>query len=130
MNAISKSKIFVGNLSFETSAEDLKELLSEMGEIKDVYAPKDRDTGRPRGFAFVEFDEESAATQAIEKFNGHELNGRQLRVNLAEERKPGGSRPSYGGGGYSNDAPSGGGGGGYSRPKGSRRGSRGKKRSL
>lgn len=128
-------KIFVGNLSYETTQTQLQELLGEVGEIKDVYLPADRISGRPRGFAFVEFSTEEEAKQAIEKFNEHDLGGRKLRINEAEDRprrapggpRPGGFQPSYG------DDNSGGGGGGTrppGRPKGSRRGMRGKKRSL
>ena len=129
------SKVFVGNLSYDTTQTQLQELLGAVGEIKDVYLPADRVTGRPRGFAFVEFSSPDEAKQAIEKFNDHELGGRKLRINEAEDR------PRRGPGG-----PSGGGGGGFQpsygddnvygagrppgRPKGSRRGMRGKKRSL
>jgi RNA recognition motif-containing protein len=131
-------KIFVGNLNYETTQTQLQELLGEVGEIKDVYLPADRVTGRPRGFAFVEFSTEEEAKEAIEKFNDHELGGRRLRVNEAEDRprrapgpRPGGFSPSYGDG-FQSGGGGGGGGGGRppGRPKGSRRGMRGKKRSL
>jgi RNA recognition motif-containing protein len=102
------SKIFVGNLNFNTTREELETLMAQVGAVKDVFLPTDRETGRPRGFAFVEYASEDDAAKAIEKFNGHELSGRALRVNAAEDRPrrtggPGGG----GGGGY------GGGGGGY-----------------
>ena len=123
-------KIFVGNLNYETTQSQLTDLLAQVGEIKDVYLPSDRVTGRPRGFAFVEFSTEEEAQQAIEKFNEFEFAGRKLRVNEAEDRPKrnfsgpsGGFQPSFGDddrGGYK---PPG-------RPKGSRRGMRGKKRSL
>lgn len=133
------AKVFIGNLSFQTTRNQLTDLLSEAGEIVDVYLPTDRVSGRPRGFAFVEFSSDDEAEAAIEKFNDHELDGRKLRVNPAEDRprRPGGPRPSpsfdspdgnvggfpsFGGGGK--------GGGRPSRPKGSRRGLRRKKRSL
>lgn len=92
----------------------------------DVFLPADRNTGRPRGFAFVEFAEPGEVDEAIEKFDGHELKGRQLRINEAEDRP---SRPPR----FSADP--GGGPGGYQgqkrpKPKGSRRKLRGKKRSL
>lgn len=104
-------------------------LLSQAGEITDVYLPVDRITGRPRGFAFVEFSSPEQAGDAIERFDGHELDSHKLRLDRAEARaaRPA-PRPSFG--------PPGGDGGGFggrgkpSRPKGSRRGKRGKKRSL
>src|SRR2546423_9457430 len=106
------SKVFVGNLDFNTTKTEVQNLFSEIGEIRDVYLPMDRQSGRPRGFAFVEFASDEDAAKAIEKFNGYQLSGRALRVNAAEDRPRGagpgggGSRPSYGGGGY-------GGGGGF-----------------
>ncbi len=140
------SKVFVGNLDFNTTKNEVQTLFSQVGEIRDVFLPMDRESGRPRGFAFVEFTSDEDAAKAIEKFNGHELNGRALRVNAAEERPKGGGRgprPSfgggggYGGGGYGGGGDYGGGGGGYGggrdgggKPKGSRRNIRGKKRSL
>ena len=93
----------------------------------DVYIPSDRATGKPRGFAFVEFSNENEAEQAISKFDGAELGGRNLRINAAESRPP---RP----GGFSAPPPPPRGGksafGGGGKSKGSRRGLRGKKRSL
>lgn len=121
------SKVFVGNLDFNTSRDEVQSLFSQVGTVRDVFLPTDRDTGRPRGFAFVEFESEEDAQKAIERFNGYELSGRALRVNAADDRPrggPGGQR-SFGGG-Y--------GGGGDRFPpgksKGSRRNIRGKKRSL
>ena len=135
------ARVFVGNLSFQTTKEELTQLLSAAGEIVDCHLPTDRFSGQPRGFAFVEFSTEEQANAAIEKFNGQELGGRQLRVNAAEERPAGGGGRGGGGGG-----PREGGGGGFSRDggfnrggpgggkpfknKGSRRGLRGRKRSL
>ena len=125
-------KIFVGNLNYETTQSQLTELLAEIGEIKDVYLPSDRVTGRPRGFAFVEFSSEEEAQEAIEKFNDFEFAGRKLRVNEAEDRPKrsfnapqggGGYQPPFGDDDYGSFKPAG-------RPKGSRRGMRGKKRSL
>ena len=116
------SKVFVGNLDYNTRREEVQAIFAEVGEIRDVFLPTDRETGRPRGFAFVEYANEEDAAKAIEKLNGHQLGGRALRVNAAEDRprgaggggRPGGGgggRPGggggYGGGGY------GGGGGGY-----------------
>lgn len=134
-------KVFVGNLNFRTTKEELEGLFAQVGQLADVFLPVDRDTGRPRGFAFVEFAEESDAEAAIERFNGHELGGRPLRVNSAEEkprREPsfgggggaGGNRYSGGGGGYGGGGGGGDDRGGGGRPKGSRRNIRAKKRSL
>src|SRR3954454_9325892 len=98
------AKVFVGNLNFNTSREEVETLFTQVGKPRDVFMPNDRETGRPRGFAFVEFETEEEATQAIEKFNGYELGGRALRVNRAEERPRGGgfgggARGGFGGGG-------------------------------
>ena len=122
------NRVFVGNLSFNSSSDDVEALLSEAGEVSEVIIPTDRATGRPRGFAFVEFATPEGAQQAIEKFDGKELDGRRLRVNAAEDRPPRrapsfSERPSSS---FDQDAPR----GRISRPKGSRRGLRGKKRSL
>lgn len=123
------SKVFVGNMSFDTTREQLEALFAPIGEITEIVVPTDRDSGRPRGFAFVTYASSESATQAIEKLNGAELGGRNLRVNEAMERT---SRPMGGGGGYGR--PFGGGGGGRpdapSRPKGSRRNIRSRKRSI
>lgn len=120
------SKIFVGNLDFKATRGDLESLFAEAGEVQDVFIPTDRNTGRPRGFAFVEFSSEEEAEKAIELFDEHELGGRNIRVNIAEERRP--RAPSFGAGdGPSFDRGRGGFGG---KPKGSRRNIRGKKRSL
>ncbi len=133
------SKVFVGNLDFRTTREEVEALFGQAGEITDVFLPMDRETGRPRGFAFVEFASEEAAAKAIELFDGHELGSRNLRVNPAEDRPRSGPRftpGGFGGGGFS---PSFGGGGGApggrdrfggGKPKGSRRNLRAKKRSL
>lgn len=108
------SKVFVGNLDFNTTRAEVQALFAEVGEIRDVFLPTDRESGRPRGFAFVEYASDEDAAKAIERFNGYDLGGRKLRVNAAEDRPRGGSgggpRPSYGGGG---GGYSGGGGGGY-----------------
>lgn len=140
-HTIASRKVFVGNLNFDTTKKELEEALGEAGKITDVHIPVDRNTGRPRGFAFVEFSDSSEAAEAIARFNGFELSGRALRINEAEERRPRTPRPprpSYDGGGgdsfggMRNDRGGGGDhyGGKPSRPKGSRRGMRGKKRSL
>jgi RNA recognition motif-containing protein len=102
------AKVFVGNLSYSTTAEELTQVLSEAGQVVDVYIPTDRATGRPRGFAFATFSSETEAAKAIELFNQREVGGRRLNVNPAEERP----RRPPGGGGY---AGGGGGGGGGRR---------------
>jgi len=123
------SKVFVGNLSFDTTREELEALFAPLGEISDVFVPLDRDSGRPRGFAFVTYASGESATQAIQKLDGVELGGRNLRVNEATAERSGG-RPGGGGGGFGR--PGGGAGrpGGFSKPKGSRRNIRGRKRSI
>jgi len=78
-------KIFVGNMSFDTSEDDIRELFAEHGEVESVELVTDRDTGRPRGFGFVKMDQEGAA-KAISALDGRELHGRNLRVDEAKER--------------------------------------------
>lgn len=112
------SKVFVGNLDFNTTRTEVQDLFAQVGEIRDVFLPTDRESGRPRGFAFVEFANDADAAAAIERFNGYQLSGRALRVNAAEERPRGGgggggSRGGYGGGGAGRGGYGGGGGGGY-----------------
>ena len=80
------SKVFVGNLSFDTTREELESLFAQAGEIAEVFVPTDRDSGRPRGFAFVTFASAESATKAIQTLDGVELGGRNLRVNEATER--------------------------------------------
>jgi len=129
------SKIFVGNLSFNTTREEVENLFAQEGPIQEVFLPTDRDTGRPRGFAFVTYDSDEDAARAVERFNGQELGGRPLRVNSADERPR--RAPSLSGGGGPDFRSFGGGGGAGAggdrfggKPKGSRRNIRGKKRSL
>ena len=101
------SKVFVGNLNFKTTREEVQALFEQVAKTRDVFLPTERETGRPRGFAFVEYESEDDAKAAIEKFNGYEMGGRALRVNLAEDR------PRGGGGGGGGRGFGGGGGGGY-----------------
>jgi cold-inducible RNA-binding protein len=118
---IISSKVFVGNLSYDTTQSELASLFAEVGHVTEVFLPVDRITGRPRGFAFVTFADETSVVAAIERFNGQEFNGRNLRITEAEDRPRtamGGQPPSRHGG-YKK-----------SKPKGSRRNIRGKKRSL
>jgi RNA recognition motif-containing protein len=85
--------IYVGNLSFQVTQEDLSSVFAEYGTVKRVQLPTDRETGRPRGFGFVEMETEEAETAAIEALDGAEWMGRALKVNKAkprEERRSGG----------------------------------------
>lgn len=93
--------LYVGNLPFETTEEDLRQLFGQYGTVANVQVIKHRDTGRSRGFAFVEMSDASSASAAISTLNGRELDGRALRVNEAQERAAGGGggRGGYGGGG-------------------------------
>ena len=80
-------KLYVGNLPFSVTSDDLQALFSQHGEVHSVNIVADRDTGRPRGFGFVKMDNTEAAIQALD---GHELEGRALKVNVARERQSGG----------------------------------------
>ncbi len=93
--------IYIGNLSFETTEDQLRNAFEEFGEVSNVNIIKDRDTGRSRGFAFVEMSDDDAATAAINGLNGTELNERALNVNEARPRndRGGGGRGGGRGGG-------------------------------
>jgi RNA recognition motif-containing protein len=80
--------VFVGNLSFDVTRDELIQAFSAAGKVVDAKVPTDRETGRPRGFAFVEFENEDAAQKSISLMNGRDLKGRPLRVNEAENRPP------------------------------------------
>jgi len=90
------TKLYVGNLSYETTEEELQELFAQAGGVASVALPTDRDTGRPRGFGFVEMSSEDEARKAITMFNGQTLRDRQLKVNESRPREEGGSRSSRG----------------------------------
>lgn len=108
-------KLFVGNLNFKTTDDDLRTLFAQAGTIESATVMMDRATGRSRGFGFVEMSSDEEAEKAVKELNGHELQGRALNVNEARERTPGGPRPGGyggGGGGYGGGAPRGGGYGG------------------
>lgn len=98
---VNPRKLFVGNLPFSTTEGQLQELFSPFGEVVSVKLITDRATGRSKGFAFVEFVEESAAQTALEEVNGQELDGRAMAISVARPPAPreGGDRPFRGGGG-------------------------------
>ena len=104
-------RIYVGNLPFRTTTQELRDLFASYGEVNDVVIPEDRETGRSRGFGFVDMDDDSGRG-AIEALDGWDMDGRALRVNEARPRTPGGGG---GGGGYRGG---GGGGGGYREDRG------------
>jgi len=114
------TNIFVGNLSFDTTQSDLESAFGQFGAVDRVHIVTDRDSGQPRGFAFVEMSERQAADAAIAQLNGTELRGRAMNVNEARPKPEGGG--SRGGGGGFNRRPGGGGGG--QRRAGGNRGSR------
>jgi RNA recognition motif-containing protein len=117
--------IFVGNLPFRAEREDVIQLFAPFGEVLNCSLPLERDTGRKRGFAFIEMADEAIESKAIDGLQGTELMGRPLRINKAEPRGSGGSRRGgrgghgggnnggYGGGGYGGGNNGGYGGGGY-----------------
>ena len=93
------TNIFVGNLSFRTTQEDLHQAFAQYGAVERVSIVTDRATGQPRGFAFVEMTNADEAETAISRLNGAELDGRALNVNEARPRPAGGGGGGYGGGG-------------------------------
>ena len=94
------TKLYVGNLSFRTTSEELREAFASVGTVESASVIEDRETGRSRGFAFVEMATPEEATAAIEAFNGKDFGGRNLTVNEAKPRtdRGGGGRGGYGGG--------------------------------
>jgi len=105
------TNLFVGNLSFQTTQEELLAAFSQFGNVERVNIVTDRETGQPRGFAFVEMTERRDAETAISQLNGSEMNGRALNVNEARPKPEGGR----GGGGFGGNRSGGGGGGGGNR---------------
>lgn len=120
------TKLYVGNLSFRVSSDDLQEHFAQAGSVESANVVTDRETGRSRGFGFVEMTSEDDANNAIAQFNGQEYDGRNLVVNEARPREEGGGggRGGYGGGGGNRGGGGGGGRGGYGGG-GGRGGSRG-----
>ncbi len=102
-------KLYVGNLSFSTSSEDLQQLFSQVGTAESASVIEDRETGRSRGFGFVEMATKDEGQAAIEQFNGKDLNGRNISVNEARPRE---DRGGGGRSGFSGNRSSGGGSGG------------------
>lgn len=96
-------RLFVGNLSYDASEAELRQHFATIGPVSYCYLPTDRETGRPRGFAFVEFTDDALAQQAIARLNNQPFRGRPLAVKEAQPRAPGGpsagGRPSFAGGG-------------------------------
>jgi RNA recognition motif-containing protein len=114
------NRLYVGNLAFQTSEDVIRDVFMESGEVTDVKLVTDRETGRSRGFAFVTMASDEAAQKAISELDGAELDGRNLRVNEAEERRDrpgggGGGGRGFGGGGGGGGRGFGGGGGGGGR---------------
>ena len=109
------TKLYVGNLAFQTTSQELQQLFGQAGTVNSASVVEDRDTGRSRGFAFVEMSSQEEATSAIEQFNGKEVGGRALKVNEAKPRENRGG----GGRGFSDNR-----GGGYSGNGGRRSESR------
>ena len=117
-------KLYVGNLSYNTTEEQLRELFAQAGAVESASVISDKFSGRSRGFGFVEMANDADATAAIEKFNGQELDARKLVVNEArppEERSRGGFGGGGGGGGGGRGGYGGGGGGGGGRDRKPRR---------
>ena len=114
-------KLYVGNLAFQTSSEDLQELFAQAGTVESASVVEDRETGRSRGFGFVEMATKEEGEAAIAQFNGKEFNGRNLTVNEARPRED----RSGGRGGFGGNRGGGGGGGGRGGFGGNRGGSGG-----
>lgn len=119
-------RLYVGNLSYSVTEADLREVFAEGGNVEEVRVVLDRDTGRPRGFAFVEMASDAEATAAMQALNGRDVQGRAISVSEARERSGGGGGGGggrgYGGGGGGGYG--GGGGGGYGGGGGGERGER------
>lgn len=94
------SKLYVGNLSYQTSEGELAELFGNYGDVKSAKIIMDRDTGRSKGFAFVEMESSEQANEAVAGLDGQEAFGRNLRVNIAKERPPMNRGGGNGGGGF------------------------------
>ena len=124
-----ETKLYVGNLSYGTTQDELRNLFEQAGNVQSVDLIKDRETGRSKGFAFVEMGSQSELEKAIQMFNGYELDQRKLTVNIARPREDRGGRGGYsggrGGGGGRGGSSRGGRGGGRGGSGGGRQGGRG-----
>src|SRR2546423_11378826 len=122
------TKLYVGNLSFQTTSQDLQDLFAQAGTVESVNIVEDRDTGQSRGFAFVEMSSNAEASAAIVQFNGKEVGGRALKVNEARPREnrggSGGHGPSNKRGGFGGNRGGGGGFRGGNHGGGGQRGAR------
>src|SRR5215213_934247 len=124
------NKLFVGNLSFNTTENDLNDAFAAFGTVTETNLMMDRETGRPRGFGFITMSSAEEAQKAIEALNGKDMDGRALTVNVAKPREErsggggGGGRREYGGGGGGGRGGYGGGGGGGGGGRGGDRGGR------
>ena len=107
-------KLYVGNLSFQTSRDELEQLFAQAGTVESTNIVEDRETGRSRGFGFIEMATREEGEAAIQQFNGKELNGRALTVNEARPREDRGNRGGGGRGGFGGNR----GGGGYGGNRG------------
>lgn len=114
-----QTKLYVGNLSYDTTEDELRDLFTQAGTVTSVALIKDRDTGRSKGFAFVEMSNQAEAEKAIQTFNGYTLANRPLKVNAARPKE---ERSFGGGGGYGGGRGGGGGYGGGGGGYGDRRG--------
>ncbi|MBA2341742.1 MAG: RNA-binding protein [Pyrinomonadaceae bacterium] len=106
-------KLYVGNLAFQTSSEDLQQLFAQAGTVESASVVEDRETGRSRGFGFVEMSSKEEGNAAIQQFNGQEMGGRALTVNEAKPREDRGGGGGRGGFGGNRGGGGGGGRGGY-----------------
>lgn len=116
------TKLYVGNLSYSVTEDELRELFAQAGAVTSVAVIKDRDTGQSKGFAFVEFGTQADAQKAISRFNGQKLGERTLTVNVARPKEERSRSGGYGGGGGYSSGGRGGYGGGRSGGKNDRRG--------
>jgi cold-inducible RNA-binding protein len=111
-------RLYVGNLAYSVTEADLREVFTETGTVADVKVVLDRESGRPRGFAFVEMSTDDEAAKAMQTLNGREIQGRAISVSEARERSGGGSGGGGGGRGHGRGGFGGGGGGGRERSGG------------